>query len=58
MKDAMIFHAHSHKINGPKTNGDTDITFQVDQSQTPTLTPFLQLEPNTALKITVEIDNG
>lgn len=56
MTDIIVFHAHNHKLNGPKTNGDTDMTFQVDQSQTPTLSAFLQLEPNTALKVTVEIE--
>ena len=55
-KKSFIFNAHSHKINGPKSNGDTDVTFNVDTSQTPSLAPFIFIEPNTALKITVEIE--
>lgn len=53
---AFVFHAHSHKINGPKSNGDTDVTFQVDTSYTPSLAPLIFIEPNTALKVTIEVD--
>ena len=52
----FTFHAHSHKINGPKSNGDTDVTFQVDTSQTPSLAPLIFIEPNSALKVTIELE--
>ena len=56
MDKKFVFHAHSHKINGPKSNGDTDVTFQVDTSQTPSLAPLIFIEPNTALKVTIELE--
>lgn len=52
----FTFHAHSHKIKINKSNGDSDITFDVDVSQVPSLVPLIEIEPNTALKITVEIE--
>lgn len=52
----FVFHAHSHKINGPKSNGDTDVTFQVDTECTPSLAPLIFIEPNTALKVTIELE--
>lgn len=58
MQDKIfVFHAHSHKINGPKSNNDTDVTLNVDQSQTASLAPFVFIEAGTALKITVEVES-
>jgi len=56
MADQFVFHAHNHKLKVNKSNGDSDVTFELDSSQLQTLIPLLQIEHNTALKITVEIE--
>jgi len=51
----VIFYAHNHKVNGPKTNEDIDVTFNVDISQSASVAPLLAIAPNTAFKIEVTI---
>lgn len=56
MNNSFVFHAHNHRLKINKSTGDSDITFDVDITQTPFLAPFLLIEQNTSLKVTVEIE--
>ena len=53
---SFFFVAHNHKVNGPKTNNDSDITLQVDESQREYIAPFALISPNTQLKVTIEYE--
>ena len=51
----FTFFAHSHRLNGPKSNTDTDVIIQVSESDTLELSPFILIPPETRLKVTIEM---
>lgn len=59
LKEGMpqfTFYAHNHKLSGPKTDNDTDVTLKTDESQRINISPFALLPPNTPLTVTISYD--
>lgn len=50
----FTFFAYKHKLTGPLITGDTNVTLVVDQIERISLAPFVLLDPDTRLEITVK----